>query len=177
MNNRIRLIRIAVTGLESTGKSRLAEELAKHYSTVWVPEYAREYIDKLGREYEQNDILKIAKKQIENEVLMNEKANRILFSDTELIVTKVWSEFKYKKCDPWILENIKKYEYDLYLLCDIDIPWEYDPQREHPHLRKYLLDVYTKELEEYNFNYALISGLNEKRLENAIRAIKLKVKS
>lgn len=74
--------KIAITGPESTGKSLLAEQLARYYNTVYVPEYAREYIDNLNKPYNFDDILKIAKAQLKNEKLLETKANKILFCDT-----------------------------------------------------------------------------------------------
>lgn len=171
MTNKTKIIRIAVTGTESTGKSMLTKQLAEHYKTVWVEEYAREYIDKLGREYNKEDILIIAKTQLEKEKEIEKSANKIMFSDTELIVTKIWSEHKYKTCDEWILENISTHKYGLYLLCNIDLPWEYDVQREHPHLREYLFNLYLNELKSRNFNYSIVSGINEQRLKCAINAV------
>jgi NadR type nicotinamide-nucleotide adenylyltransferase len=171
MNNNSKIIRVAVTGPESTGKSMLAKQLAEHYNTQWVPEFAREYVGNLGREYTKEDILIIAKTQLINEEIAAEKANKILFCDTELIVTKIWSEHKYNSCDEWILENIGAHKYDLYLLCNIDLPWEADPQREHPHLREYLFDLYKKELEERHYDYCIISGTGELRMQCAVKAI------
>lgn len=165
------LKRIAITGPESTGKSLLARQLAKHYNTVWVPEYAREYINNLNRPYNQGDILKIAKGQIKTENEMAAKANKILICDTELLVTKIWIEHKYKNCHPWILETIKKHTYDLYLLCNIDLQWQPDPLREHPQIRDYFLKLYLNELKNRNFIFEIISGLKEDRLKNAIMAI------
>ena len=166
-----RILKIAVTGPESTGKSMLAEQLAGHYKTVWVPEYAREYINSLGRPYEQADILEIARGQVRSEEQLYGKAQRVMFCDTELIVTKIWSEVKYSHCDPLILQMMSEREYDLYLLCDVDLPWVDDPQREHPHLRAYLFGLYEKELNERHANYAVVSGIGRSRLENAIKII------
>ncbi|MCX6251554.1 MAG: ATP-binding protein [Bacteroidetes bacterium] len=163
--------RIAITGPESTGKSLLSERLAGYYHTTWVPEFAREYIDGLDREYNQEDILKIARGQLRNENRLLKSANQYLFCDTELIVTKIWSEVKYNKCDEWILKKIEEHKYDFYLLCYIDIPWEYDPQREHPQLREHLFDLYLQEMTERNLPFAVVSGLGEERLKNAVKII------
>lgn len=163
--------RIAITGPESTGKSILAQQLADHYRTVWVPEYAREYIDRLNRPYEENDILEIARGQMEREEQAADKASELLFCDTELTVTRIWSEVKYNRCHPWIVRQIQMHTYPLYLLCDIDIPWESDPQREHPHLRKYLLGLYEQELNSRGVNFRMISGLGEGRLQCAVREV------
>jgi len=163
--------RIAIVGPESTGKSTLAEQLAKHYNTVFIPEYAREYIAKLNRPYTLEDIIIISKTQVELEEVMAAKANKILICDTNLLVTKIWAEHKYKQCPQWILDNLKQRHYDVYLLCNIDIPWQADPQREHPHLREELFSIYKNELDKQSTPYAIISGLNEARLKNAVEAI------
>lgn len=162
------LRRIAITGPESTGKSRLAIQLAGYYNTVYVPEFARGYIDSLDRPYEQGDIVEIARGQLRKEQEMAMKANRKLICDTELIVTKIWSLHKYGSCDPFILENILHNQYDLFLLCDVDLPWEQDPQREHPHLRKFFFDWYKRELDGYGFRYEVVFGMGPQRLERAV---------
>ncbi len=163
--------RVAILGPESTGKSKLAEDLAAYYNTVFVPEYARDYLSGLGRSYNQNDLLQIAKKQQESIRFYETKAKGFLFIDTELIVIKIWSEFKYKNVHPWIYNEVKKQAFDLYLLTDTDLPWEEDPLREHPHKRDRLLKLYIKELERRNFPYHLVTGLNKQRTLNAISII------
>jgi NadR type nicotinamide-nucleotide adenylyltransferase len=165
------LKRIAITGPESTGKSKLAEQLAEAYDTVFVPEYAREYIDRLNRPYTREDILEIAKGQAGREDEAAGRAHGFLFADTELIVTKIWSEVKYGVCDPWILGEIERRKYDLILLCYIDIPWENDPQREHPHMREKLFQLYFDELSERQLPFAVVSGLGMERLSNAVKEI------
>jgi NadR type nicotinamide-nucleotide adenylyltransferase len=165
------ILRIAVTGPESTGKSVLAEQLAGHYCTKWVPEFARDYLNKLGHPYEEYDIVKIALGQIKEEDKYLEKARSILFCDTEPIVTKIWSEVKYNRCDPRIIKMISTRPYDLFLLCDIDLPWEPDPLREHPHKRKFLFDLYHKELTSRNFPFVIVRGEGPVRLACAISAI------
>jgi NadR type nicotinamide-nucleotide adenylyltransferase len=169
-----RMIRkIAITGPESTGKSMLAEQLAAHYQTVWVPEYAREYLEILGKPYVESDILQIARGQLSAESALLVPANRYLFCDTELLVTKIWSEVKYNRCNPWILETIEAHRYDLYLLCDIDLPWQYDPLREHPDQRQFLFDLYHNELKNRRYPFAVVRGTGPDRLENAIQIIEM----
>lgn len=163
--------KIAITGPESTGKSMLAQQLADHYHTLWVPEFARDYLTTLNRPYEEDDILYIARQQLQREKASAAMAKDRLFCDTELIVTKIWSEVKYGRCHPWILKQIELNRYDLYLLCDIDLPWEFDPLREHPGKRKFLFDLYHRELSERGFPFTVIRGNGPKRLENAIQMI------
>ncbi len=160
--------KISITGAESTGKSELSNGLARHYNTSCVDEYARDYINGLNRPYRQDDLLAIARGQVKREEEKKKTANRFLFCDTDLLVIKIWSLHKYGVCHPWILEELEKNRYDLYLLCDIDLPWRYDPQREHPHLRRFFFDWYKKEVQEYDFPFYIISGRGQQRLQNAL---------
>lgn len=164
-------LRIAITGPESTGKSELAEQLAMHYMTAWVPEYAREYLEDLDRKYNYGDILSIAKGQYEREEQMVADAGSLLFCDTEFIVNKIWCDDKFGKCHNWILEMIDSHPYDLYLLCNADLPWEEDPLRENPGDRERLFGLYFHELKSRDFNFEVISGLGQERVKNAIRIV------
>jgi NadR type nicotinamide-nucleotide adenylyltransferase len=163
--------KIAITGPESTGKSMLARQLAAHYHTRWVPEYAREYLEQLDRPYHENDLLTIAHGQMEQEESIMPQTGDFLFCDTELLVVKIWSDVKYGRCHPWIIEHLKKPRYSLYLLCDIDLPWEYDPLREHPDHRQFLYDLYYNELKNRQFPFYVVSGTGSDRVTNAIEII------
>ncbi|PWJ44429.1 AAA family ATPase [Sediminitomix flava] len=169
--------RIAITGPESSGKSTLAELLAKHYQTVWVPEFARTYIEKLDRPYEEKDLLLIAKGQLAAEEQLIPMANQILFVDTEMTVLKVWGDVKYGRSDAWIVDQLQKQQYDLIFLMKPDLPWEADPQREHPHFRNELFEMYQKELNKLSSNVIIIGGLKEERIEKAINNIELLLNS
>jgi NadR type nicotinamide-nucleotide adenylyltransferase len=166
-----KLRKIAVTGPESTGKSMLAADLAKFYGTAWVPEYARHYLEVNGPSYREEDILTIAKGQLEQETKTEANASQYLFCDTEFIVTKIWSDVKYGRCNPWILRQIEEHTYDLYLLCDIDLPWMFDPLREHPEMRKELFELYCRELDSRGFPYMIVNGTGIDRLNNAVSII------
>ncbi len=118
--------KIVVIGPESTGKSTLCFQLAEHYQTLWCPEYAREYLEKNGTGYTYNNLLTIAKGQIEseNKVLSTvDSRQSTVFIDTDMYVMKVWCEFAFNKCYSWILNQIATRKYDLYLLCNVDLPW------------------------------------------------------
>ncbi|MEL7147495.1 MAG: ATP-binding protein, partial [Bacteroidota bacterium] len=67
-----RVFRIAIVGPESTGKTTLARSLAKHLQTSWVPEFARQYLEDLGRDYQKSDLVTIARGQLKTE---DEKLN------------------------------------------------------------------------------------------------------
>uniref|UniRef100_UPI00404BA349 AAA family ATPase n=1 Tax=Fulvivirga sp. TaxID=1931237 RepID=UPI00404BA349 len=160
--------KIAIIGPESTGKSTLASQLADALQTVWVSEYARTYIDQLDRPYEESDLLTIAKNQIALEDELLPQANHYLVVDTTLTIIRVWSEHKYGRCDPWILSEEAARQYDCYLLCDIDLPWQDDPQREHPHLRNHFFEVYKRYLESKSASYCIVSGDGRERLQAAL---------
>lgn len=163
--------RIMITGPESTGKSWLAQQLAKHYHAFWVPERARAYLEELDRPYQESDLLQIAREQLELEDRLARKANQLLFCDTGMLVLKIWSEHSYGRCHPFILEQLQKREYSLSLLPNIDMPWEPDPQREHPHLREYFFTLYQQQLMESGRPFSIVSGSGKERLQNAIKAV------
>lgn len=165
------LKRIAITGPESTGKSWLAAKLAQHYKTCWVPEYARTYLEATGGHYEAQDIETIARRHVAIEKSKLPCANKLLFTDTEMLVCKIWLEFVFGQQSDFIEKAVLQQNYDLYLLCDIDLNWEADPLREHPHHREELFAHYERWLNHYGFNYVKISGLDNKRLENAVKAV------
>jgi len=102
------------------------------------------------------------------------RAQRYLFCDTEFIVTKIWSEVRYGRCHPWISGQVLSHKYDLYLLCDIDLPWQYDPLREHPEMRKELFDLYCNELENLGVPFGIVRGSGADRLANAAGIIDLR---
>lgn len=166
--------KIVVIGPESTGKSTLSAALAEALNTIWVPEYARAYLEQLGRPYEQHDLIEIAKGQLQSEDELAAKANRLLICDTDLNVIQVWSNARYGKCDRWITENIATRRYDMYLLTNIDTIWEDDPLREHPlpEERRYFYNIYRDIVQSTNLPWADISGKHEERLKNALEAIR-----
>ncbi len=165
------ILKVVLTGPESTGKSTLSKKLAAHYQTVCVPEYARSYIAALDRPYNSEDILQIAKGQLKLEDEFSSKASKILFSDTALLVPKIWSEVAYGFCPDWIENQLISREYDLYLLMSPDIDWKPDPQREHPHFRVQLFEMYKDVLQKLHTPYVIIEGTYKNRLEMAIQAI------
>jgi NadR type nicotinamide-nucleotide adenylyltransferase len=166
------IIKIAVIGAESTGKSELCVALAKHYNTVWAPEYAREYFnDSDIYNYTIEDLIIIAEKQIalENEVV--KKAKRFLFCDTTLITLKVWSELEFKKTPKYINDNLSKIKYDHYFITDNDMPWQQDELRQNKFSRDMILELNKNEVKELNASFSIISGMNKERLKNAVKVI------
>ncbi len=182
MEAKSQIKKIVIIGPESTGKSTLCEELAAHYKTIWVKEYAREYLETNGTEYRYEDLYTIALGQIAGEEkaiseLINRQPSTVncqpLFIDTDLYVMKVWSEFVFNKCDNRILKGITQRNYDLYLLCDIDLPWVEDNLREYPDLesREKLFHFYKESMTEQQTPWVLIRGNYEERLQVAINAV------
>ena len=165
--------KIVIIGGESTGKSTMCKLLADYYNTQWVPEYAREFIENLKREYNQGDLFTIAKGQIELENKLSNQSNSFLFCDTNLYVIKVWSEHKYNACDIRILNLIAKQSYDAYLLLSPDIPWTDDPLREHPDEkdRNYFFNIYKEIVESSKLPFAIIKGNENERLKAAIEFV------
>jgi NadR type nicotinamide-nucleotide adenylyltransferase len=166
--------KIVVTGPESTGKSTLCEQLATNYKTLWVPEYAREYLMRLGRPYTYEDLLTIAKGQLEQEDRIIASSNApLVFIDTDMYVMKVWCEFVFGKCHSFILEEIVKRKYDAYLLCNTDLPWIADELREYPDLesRELLYHMYKDLMINQSTPWIDISGDYNERLRKAISFI------
>lgn len=138
-------------------------------------EYARSYLEQLGRPYHQEDLEAIAKGQLAaEEKAVAEASHRLTFLDTDLYVLKVWSEDKYGSCSEYILQQIASRSYDLYLLTNIDLPWEDDPLREHgePEMRRYFFNIYHDIVLHSGVPFILVQGKEQERLEQAIAAVK-----
>jgi NadR type nicotinamide-nucleotide adenylyltransferase len=166
-------IKVVIIGPESTGKSTLAAQLAAHFGCQWVPEFARTYLEEINREYAYPDLLAIAKGQVKMEDDYASKQQKLLICDTDLHVVQVWSQHKFGKVDPWILREIQNRRYDLYLLTDVDIPWENDPLREHPEpeMRMYFKKRYMDLIKATGVPYSTISGTMEERLQRAVGVV------
>ncbi len=168
------MFKIAIIGPESTGKTELSKALAEHFKSPWIPEYARQYVEELKRPYTFEDVCNIAKKQIETEKFYLQSENShtdYIFFDTELIITKVWFEFKYKSVPEFLTEHLKTGFFDLYLLCAPDLIWEPDPVREHGNDRDYFFDWYKKEIEQTGKPFVIVREFGNQRIQNAVDAI------
>ncbi len=165
------MLRIVFTGPESCGKTTITQQLAAHYRVPWVPEYARTYLQKNGLDYQEEDLLKIAKGQLYREDRIGAGKPSMLFCDTDLITIKIWAKHKYGSVHPWILEQIQNRPYDHYFLCGTDVPWQYDPQREHPSQREDLFKIYADELQALGKPFSILQGDLETRLQASITII------
>ena len=170
------VIKVVLFGPESTGKTTLSEQLARHYNSVWVPEYAREYLqDKWNNERktcEPKDLLPIAEGQmaLENDLAL--KATKVLICDTDLLETKVYSEAYYLGyCDPELEKYALENQYDLYFLTYIDIPWEKDDLRDKPDERERMFEYFKDTLEKYDRKFVILKGDKKTRLKTAVQHI------
>lgn len=164
--------KIVVLGPESTGKSTLSVKLAAFFQCPCVQEYAREYLNDRDGKYAENDLLYIAKGQIQLERKAEKEASELLVLDTDLTVIKIWSLVKYRRCNPWILDMTQKRVYDLYLLTYPDIPWAPDPLREHAEKSLEIFSLYESELQNRNLAFEIIKGKDDERFVNAVKIIK-----
>ncbi len=166
--------KVVILGPESTGKSTVCAFLADHYHTAWVPEFARKYLLELGRPYQYDDLITIARGQLQAEdEMMNVAQGQPVFIDTDMYVMKVWCEFVFGKCHSFILDQIVTRSYDLYLLCNTDLPWVKDELREYPDLvnRNKLFHIYKDLMINQHTPWVEISGLDDERLRQAITAV------
>ncbi len=169
-------IKVVLFGPESSGKTTLANQLATHFGTQWVPEYMREYLqnkwDKSGERVTREDLVPIAQGQLELENEMSKKATEFLFCDTNLLELKVYSEYYYEGfCPDQILIAIEETDYDFYFLTYIDTPWEKDDLRDRPNDRQNMFCIFEEELRKNNLPYCLLKGNEQERLETAIESL------
>ena len=161
--------KVCITGTESTGKSTLAEKLSIFYKTLHVSDYSRYYIDQLNRPYNKPDVLEIAHGIIELEDRMMPQANGLFFTDNDLVNIKIWLQYYDWDVPDWLNEQIVKRRSDLYLLCDIDLPWIADEQRSNPNDRALLFERFKTEMAAIKANYQIVTGLTpHQRLAKAV---------
>ena len=164
--------KIAIVGPESTGKSTISAQLAAHYKTIWIPEYARSYCEKLTAPCTWQDEINMFKGQLELEqAMLPQASNNIVICDTTFITIKIWSDKMFGKTPEEVLTALPKHRYDFYLLMNIDLPWEDDPLRDFPNEREYFMNIWHQELNALNADYVVISGSYEERLQRGIKAI------
>ena len=167
------ILKISITGPESSGKSELTTALAAKYETSFAPEYARAYLEKTGGTYDFSDLTKMARGQLENEEKAINEANELCFFDTDMLVLKIWAAFRFGTVPELIESAFRQKRYDHYLLCKPDLEWEADPFRESPDQseRDKLFEIYKQELEEIGASYHIITGSGKLRLLSAVEFI------
>lgn len=166
-------IKIAVVGPESTGKSTMAKYLAKELKTLAVPEYARYYCEHLNREYTLQDEVNMFYGQVALEEAFLASEPSVIVCDTTILTVKIWCDHLFGETPKEVTDEIKKRQYNFYLLMDIDLPWEDDPLRDFPTERAHFMQVWKDELDALNANYRIVSGLGEERLKNGLREVEL----
>ncbi len=169
-------VKVVLFGPESTGKTTLSRQLARYYNSVWVPEYARDYLqNKWNNERktcEPDDLLPIAEGQMKLENELAQKTDTVLICDTDLLETKVYSEAYYiGTCDPILKKYALQNKYDLYFLTYIDTPWEADDLRDKPNDREEMFEAFQNELIKQNRPYVLLKGNKKERLDTAVKHI------
>jgi len=169
-------VKVVLFGPESTGKTTLAKQLARYFNSVWVPEYAREYLQNKWnndrKTCEPKDLIPIAKGQIQLENELAKKTETILICDTDLLETKVYSEEYYSNfCDPILEKYALENSYDLYFLTYIDIPWEQDVLRDKPNEREKMFKAFEDTLVKYKRPYVILKGSKKERLQEAVKHI------
>jgi NadR type nicotinamide-nucleotide adenylyltransferase len=168
-------VRVTVTGSESTGKTTLAGDLARHFGTVWVPEYSRIYADEkaaaTGAPLDADDVEPIAHGQIASEDRGLAAARGLVILDTDLLSTTIYARHYYGSCPAWIDNAARARRADLYLLCDIDVPWVADAVRDSPHVREHMHALFVRALDALGARYVTIRGSWEERLRLAIDAV------
>jgi NadR type nicotinamide-nucleotide adenylyltransferase len=165
------IIKIAVVGPESTGKSTMSAYLAKYFDTVWVPEFARGYCAKLTGPCTWQDEINMFYGQLALEAELLPRANQLLICDTTFITVKIWSDHMFGQSPQEVLDELPRHPYDHYLLLNIDLPWEDDPLRDFKDKREHFMKVWYQELDALGARYQLISGMGEDRYQNAVDAV------
>ncbi|AGC76647.1 NadR type nicotinamide-nucleotide adenylyltransferase [Nonlabens dokdonensis] len=168
-------LKIVLYGPESTGKSTLALQLARYFNTVTVEEFARDYLqekyDVTGEICAYEDLLPIAigQRLAENNAVL--KANKFLFCDTDALETYIYSHAYFDRAPTELKEAVRKSDYDLYLLLDVDVDWTPDDLRDKPDDRNDMFQLFEKGLREFEKSYAIINGTGKMRFKNALKAI------
>ena len=167
--------RVVLIGSESTGKTTLAERLARHYGVSWVPEYVRDYAAAKGSPLDATDVEAIARGQVAREDERRARAaasnERLLIGDTDLLSTAVYAAHYYGRAPDWVTAAARRRRPDLYLLLDIDLPWVPDPQRDRGHRRPEMHALFRAAVEASGAPFVLVSGDTHARLASARSAI------
>lgn len=163
------MLKIAFTGPESSGKTTLSKRIAEILNGEWHEEYAREYLTNLNRPYNQNDLIKIALNQNEKRANCN---SRFQVYDTEMLVIKIWNDYKFKKNSQQLNNLLNQQKIDHYFLCKPDIPYEDDPLRENPDNRDELFEIYLNLLIQKKLPYSILEGSISKRTKQILQTLK-----
>jgi NadR type nicotinamide-nucleotide adenylyltransferase len=165
------VIRVVLTGSESTGKTTLAGRLAEHYGVEYVPEFVREYAARKEGALEFGDHGPIARGQIALEDAALAAGGRLVLQDTDLLSTVVYCDHYFGECPRWIIDAARDRRPDLYLLCEIDLPWIEDGVRDRGHMRDEMQNLFRAAVRASKAKYVVIDGDAGQRLRKAVDAI------
>lgn len=171
----LRMIKISITGPESSGKSALCEWLSiRIKNSIAIPEVARIYLEakKNGYKYVPEDLINITI-QSENAIEDAIKKNKaVVINDSDFYIMRIWWEEVYKTKNEFIRTRSSDINFDVYILCEPDLPWEYDPLRENEHDRYRLYEIYKRTLSEDNRKVIYANGQDDLRFENVLTELK-----
>ncbi|HET9004638.1 MAG TPA: ATP-binding protein [Gemmatimonadaceae bacterium] len=175
MNGGGALRRIVVTGPESTGKTTLSRRLAELAHAEWLPEASRIYAERKGGELLASDVAPIAREHIRLADAAAERAraggNALLVLDTDLLSTVIYARHYYRLVPDWVERIERARRGDLYLLCDIDVPWIPDGIRDRPANREEMFALFRDALVRRKAPFVLVQGDWDKRWEIARAAV------
>lgn len=164
------MIRIAITGPESSGKTTLCKSLSEYYKVDCIPEFARNYLEKSKGKYNQSDLDSIGKGQLEAVELSDAD---VVVCDSDFSVLEIWSQYKFNNVSEYLNSLVEKEIFDLHILCAPDIPWEEDPLRENPDNRDELFELYLLSLKKHGKNFIVVSGTHTERVKKSLNSIDL----
>ena len=167
------ILKIGITGPESSGKTWMASQLARMFDDIWLPEYAREYLSARGPQYSEADLSHIAAEQLRREDEYLAEAKRFLFCDTDVVVLNIWYRYKFGFVPQYLEQTLRANTYALHLLMKPDIPYEADELRENPDRGMYFFNAFKNELDLNKLPYVIISGPLEQRIKKAGEQIRL----
>jgi len=170
----VEIKRVCLMGAESTGKTTLAQQLARHFQTIYVPEFARVWLDISQEACQLRHASIFVKGQMRWQTSMESYAHRLIFCDTDPLTTQIWCEFLYQQCPTDVKAAAQQQSYDMYLLLNNDIPWEADHMRclNTTALRDAFFLQCEQMLQTLGRPYQIIGGEGEQRLQQAIDVIK-----
>ncbi len=164
-------MRVVLTGSESTGKTTLAGRLAEFYATEFVPEFVRRYAAEKDGPLTFEDHGPITRGQVALEDEYRARAHSLLVQDTDLLSTVVYCNHYFGRCPAWIEETARERRPDLYLLCEIDLPWIADGVRDRGETREEMQQLFRDAVIASGVPFATITGMGEERLQRAVDAI------
>jgi len=165
------VVRVVLTGSESTGKSTLAADVARHYGVTLVPEFVRAFAEQKGAPIDFSDHGAIARGQMALEDAAMAGAPRLIIQDTDLLSTVVYCQHYFGRCPPWIEETAAARRPSLYLLCATDVAWVADGVRDRGHMRDEMQQLFADAVRASGARFVEVAGDAARRLRDATNAI------